>query len=73
MTNFSDHPNLEVDPNLTEEELEELKEMLEISKLRKELPQEQRVPITNPDKYSFPLGMDDEGNLNVVSEREKSE
>lgn len=73
MTNFPNHPNLKVDPNLTEEELEELKEMLEISRLRRELPQEQRVPITNPDKYSFPLGMDDEGNLNVVDKQKEIE
>jgi hypothetical protein len=73
MINFSDHPNLEIDPNLTEEELKELKEMLEVSKLRKQIPLEKRIPITNPDKYSFPLGMDDEGNLNVVRKREESE
>jgi hypothetical protein len=56
----------EVDPNLSDESKANLAQMLEFIKQRDQIPPEDRVPITNPDKYSFPPGMDDEGNLNVA-------
>jgi hypothetical protein len=60
-------------PNLTEEEKEILAQLRRTSHLRSQIPTEKRIPITNPDKYSFPLGIDDEGNLNLVKEHTEPE
>lgn len=60
-------------PNLTEEEKEILDRLRRVSHLRDQIPAEKRIPITNPDKYSFPIGMDDEGNLNIVKNPEELE
>lgn len=46
---------------LTEEEREILKELLEAEAERERVPASQRRPITNPEKYAFPVGLDDEG------------
>jgi hypothetical protein len=56
----------EVSQNLSEEDKASLERLREFRDMHNKIPSEERIPITNPDKYSFPLGMDDEGNLNVV-------
>lgn len=55
----------EIAPKLSDESKVNLEEMLEFIQQYDQISPEKRTPITNPDKYSFPLGMDDEGNLNV--------
>jgi hypothetical protein len=57
--------------DLTNEEKETLK------RLRQDYEDDQKTNsgreshITNPDKYNFPIGMDDKGNLNVVKDENK--
>jgi hypothetical protein len=46
---------------LTKEEQEILERLLEDDERREKIPPSQRQPITNPEKYSFPIGLDDEG------------
>lgn len=46
---------------LTDEEREVLKELLEAEAERERIPASQRQPIMNPEKYSSPVGLDDEG------------
>lgn len=48
---------------LTEEEQEILNKLRRDNEEREKIPPSERIPITNPDKYSFPIGIDDEGNL----------
>lgn len=47
--------------DLTEEEDEILQRMLEEDKWREQIPPSQRVPISNPEKYSFSVGIDAKG------------
>jgi site-specific DNA-adenine methylase len=60
-------------PDLTEEEKEILDQLRQDMDLRDQIPPEERFLMTNLDKYSFPVGMDDQGNLNVVRGRRKSQ
>ncbi len=53
---------------LTEEEKETLKNLREFSKKIDNVPDGEKIPVSNPEKYSFPIGMNDEGNLNVVED-----
>lgn len=52
--------------NLTKEEFEAIERAEQFIRERAKIPVSSRHPITNPDKYNFPIGMDNEGNLNVV-------
>jgi hypothetical protein len=61
---------IDVAPDLTDEEQATLNRLREAAKRRNQIPPEQRIPITNPEKYSFPVGMDDQGNLNTVRDAE---
>jgi hypothetical protein len=55
--------NLKIAPDLTDAERASVDRLLRLAELQEQIPPEQRIPITNPEKYSFPIGMDDEGNL----------
>jgi hypothetical protein len=59
---MTDLPN-EVSQNLSEEDKASLEQLRKFRDMHNKIPQEDRTPITNPDKYSFAPGMDDEGNL----------
>ncbi len=50
-------------PNMTKAEKAALAQARAAQAERKALPDSERVPITNPDKYGFPIGIDDQGNL----------
>lgn len=56
---------------LTDEEKKILEELREFSKQRDQIPLSQRRPITNPDKYNFPIGLDDNGKPFPVSREKK--
>lgn len=60
-------------PDLTKEDLEALERAEKFIAERAKIPLSQRHPITNPDKYNFPIGMDDDGNFfpNPQEERRK--
>lgn len=62
-----DLPN-EVSQNLSEEDKASLERLRKFRDMHNQIPPEEREPITNPEKYSFPVGMDDEGNLNIAEE-----
>ena len=53
---------------LTPEEEEFVKLARKLAAERAALRDEDRVPMANPDKFSAPIGMDDEGNLFPPSE-----
>ena len=55
-----------IEYELSEDEKIALESLKEFSKKIDNVPEDEKIPISNPDKYSFPIGMDDEGNLNVV-------
>jgi hypothetical protein len=59
----------EVSQDLSPEDMESLDRLRRFRDMHNQVPPEKQIPITNPDKYSFPLGMDDEGNLNVDKQR----
>lgn len=59
-----------VEYELTEEEKETLESLREFSRKIDSVPESEKIPISNPDKYEFPIGIDDEGNLNVVRDKE---
>ena len=46
---------------LTEEEQEILRRMLKDDALRDQIPPSERIPVTHPEKYAFPVGRDDRG------------
>lgn len=48
--------------NLTQEDLEVLERLRKADDERQKIPESERFPISHPDKYSFPLGLDDNGN-----------
>jgi len=49
-------------PKLTpEEEAKVLEDMRAFRKRRESIPPSERVPISNPDKYNFPLGIGPDG------------
>lgn len=47
--------------DLTKEELEILEELREANAQRERIPPSERRPVTNPEKYSFPIGIGDDG------------
>lgn len=59
--------------NLTEEEKAAIERAEQFIKDRKKIPTSERTPISNPEKYSFPIGINDEGELNVVTGRSEDE
>ena len=46
----------------SDEENQILEQLRQAGQQRDQVPESQRTPITNPDKFSFPIGLDDEGN-----------
>ena len=47
---------------LTQEEQEILERLERDKAKRDEVPEEQRVPVSQPGKFAFPIGFDDKGN-----------
>jgi len=45
---------------MTDEQI--LEQLRQASQQREQIPASQRVPMTNSDKYSFLIGLDDNGN-----------
>jgi hypothetical protein len=54
-------PTVKIAPDLTEDELRRAIDLLKFSQAIDKIPENERVPITNPEKYSFPIGIDDDG------------
>jgi hypothetical protein len=46
---------------LSDQEKQTLDQLRQASQQRDQIPESQRKPITNPDKYAFPIGLDDQG------------
>ncbi len=47
--------------DLSEKDEEVLERLRQAEKDSRAVPADERRPVTNPDKYSFPVGLDDEG------------
>lgn len=47
--------------DLSEKDEEVLEKLRQSEKDSRAVPPGERRPVTNPDKYSFPVGLDDEG------------
>jgi hypothetical protein len=58
--------------NLTKEESEAIERAEQFIRERAKIPVNSRHPITNPDKYNFPIGMDDKGNLNTANDEDEA-
>jgi hypothetical protein len=48
---------------LSEESKKVLQRLRAAAQARKRIPPSQKKPVAHPDKYAFPIGMDDNGNL----------
>jgi hypothetical protein len=46
---------------LSDEENKILEQLRQANQQHEQVPASQAMPITNPDKYSFPVGLDDQG------------
>lgn len=55
---------------LSEEDLKVLEELREAKRRRDAIPQSGRFPISHPDKYSYPPGLNDEGKPFPVPQEE---
>jgi hypothetical protein len=53
------------DANSSKKDRECLERLRKFRDMHNQVPLEDRELITNPEKYSFPVGMDDDGNLNI--------
>lgn len=49
------------DPELTEEDRRIARELAHFLAEHDAIPESERIPVTNVDKYSFPIGVDDKG------------
>ncbi len=59
--------------NLTKQEKDAIERAEQFIKERQKIPASERTPVSNPEKYSFPIGMDDEGNLNIVKDENEDD
>ncbi len=57
---------------LTEDEQNILYEFRQFAKERDQIPKEHRRPISHPDKYNYPIGVDDNGNFFPVPSEQQS-
>ncbi|HEY8627051.1 MAG TPA: hypothetical protein VIL56_01960 [Gaiellaceae bacterium] len=57
---------------LTPEEEEFVRLARKLAEERAVLPPEDRFPMANPDKFADPVGMDGDGNLFPVDDRDES-
>jgi hypothetical protein len=48
---------------LSDEDRSALKRLRRAAEEREAIPHEERVPVEDPARYEFPIGIDDQGNL----------
>lgn len=58
-------------PELSEEDRKTLERLRAAAEARRKIPSSQRKPITNPEKFSFPPGIDENGKPFAVVPRTK--